>query len=1173
MTLFNRFSVVFLIFALHAHATAVLCAQEERLTAAPDQYRIFGTVTDANGNAISNATASLVITPGTFDFIGKFQQEPDVSSANTDKSGGFNLQSPGSDARWNAVNKRTQILIVIQAKGFATAIQSVGRERLLVDLPLNVTLQTCRDYKLKVVSADGQPVTDAMVTPANLGHALPLKNKLFKPMPTDDAGLIEVEGIQQDLLTEVNVVSEGYGTHQVAVRFDGDIPVAKLPPTGTVKGTYELPAGVDIAELSGKDVFVCCGNIYGQQKDLDRATSWQIVSLNDQGKFEASNLCYGNVSFRLLDAEEIPYCSSLQDVYQPATLSATKPLLSLSRKLYKAKEIQLRFVDGDGKLIERVFNDNGIQGGAASNRDGIITIRIPEGEKPSGQLFPYDATGRFQVTDPFGIMLDRMKSKNSEYEPIELVRSRSLAGRVVDETGQVVAGAKIAYTLKSERFTLTKNVLANQSGDFRIDGLAPNTMVKITASKGNSQTPMEAAISVMAGSPELIHIAIAPQPVASIAGRILAQDGTPIPDAKVQLNKAVVSEVEAFGGERLAAVELLPNFDGARTDEDGKFNYPKTTQFKERIQVAVSAPGFRELLFPFIDGSKKSVDAGNIDLGEFRLFKLPAVKSSKITVVDEASGQPIAGVQVVFVSIDSGKRVATTDENGRADVSLLDTGQLVAAKADGYELSLTFIDRVSGTTNVSLTQQTTPKKTLSWLDKPWEDYHSIAKSLLSEIEVPAPKESTYYRQSQFFAAQLNTDFPAFKKAMQLPDGYEHQQTLLMLNAGPVFLNSPQEAVSMLMATQLAPMQKCALLGQFALLADDEDLKEELYGEAIVQLDACSGNKKKFAVGQLVSNLVIDGQIETAKELIAEAWESATVLKEQLKSKEPKTRIGESRIFTPVLALIDPDASIVLTRLTGDEQEIPGLITQCLSFASIAGDHDIDAICKKHGVTFNANGLSRQIEGTSLSVGDYEVTANWIRANLDSMPDSVNKVAAIMFAARQMPPGQQRADLIKLAAKARQVCEVSYYWNDPAKEILEELPKFESLTIEEFDELLFATILHAPDKTTTMQLNGVYAGLIKMVAVRDPAIAIKLLEPAFENGAWLYRDPTWSAFDGNELIKAYAWANPKAAAEKARSLAERFANDDSVRKLQLLTSVITELNDISIRKGMLGRPEK
>ena len=67
---------------------------------------------------------------------------------------------------------------------------------------------------------------------------------------------------------------------------------------------------------------------------------------------------------------------------------------------------------------------------------------------------------------------------------------------------------------------------------------------------------------------------------------------------------------------------------------------------------------------------------------------------------------------------------------------------------------------------------------------------------------------------------------------------------------------------------------------------------------------------------------------------------------------------------------------------------------------------------------------------------------------------------------------------------------------------------------------------------------------------------------------LYGDPTWSPFSNNILLKAYAWIDPELACQKALELSERYSKEAQVRKLELLTTVISELNTIAIRKGML-----
>ena len=362
------------------------------------------------------------------------------------------------------------------------------------------------------------------------------------------------------------------------------------------------------------------------------------------------------------------------------------------------------------------------------------------------------------------------------------------------------------------------------------------------------------------------------------------------------------------------------------------------------------------------------------------------------------------------------------------------------------------------------------------------------------------------------------------------------------------------------------------MANFALIAEDEELKDELYGEAIVMVGESSGANQVMTVGALAGALVVDGKVEVAKQLVADTWEDAKDLREQLDAGEAKTKIGESRTFVPALGLVDARTALDLLKLTGREVEMPGLVGQCLAFASISGDQDLEAICKEKGVTFDATGFSRSrtLMAVEQSRASYTVLSEWIQKHADIMPDSLGKVEAAMLAARHLPESPERAKLIKMAATARKACSPTYFWDDPAKEILEELPKFESMTISEFDQLLFAAIEHAPTKISSFQLNGVFANLVKMIAVRDPEVAREILEPAFENGAWRYGDPQWSAFENNMLLKAFVWIDPELAGDKALELSDHYAGDAPVRRLQLLTSVIDELNIVAIRKGMLSK---
>ena len=67
---------------------------------------------------------------------------------------------------------------------------------------------------------------------------------------------------------------------------------------------------------------------------------------------------------------------------------------------------------------------------------------------------------------------------------------------------------------------------------------------------------------------------------------------------------------------------------------------------------------------------------------------------------------------------------------------------------------------------------------------------------------------------------------------------------------------------------------------------------------------------------------------------------------------------------------------------------------------------------------------------------------------------------------------------------------------------------------------------------------------------------------------MHRIHAVALFLEGSLLEAYAWINPELACQKALKLSEKYSSEVQVRKLELLTTVVGELNTIAIRKGML-----
>ena len=508
-------------------------AQEEFLTPAPDEYRIFGTVQTVKGESVADATASLITLPTeATSFLEMLRKKSPLTSVKCDEDGNFDIRIAGSDQRWLAVSTRTSHLLVIQAPGYETAVKSIKTNRLHVDFPEKIQLEPCVSWNLKVVDQDGSVVPDIKVTPAVVsGLSVPYECDLFKPATSQGNGLFRIDGFSKASLEGVYLAGDSLGNHRVAVQSDGVKALAHLPASGTVKGSFVLPEGVESNQLAGEKVIVTGGNTYGLNGSRLEPISWAVLSLDDKATALASNICYGRVSFGFIDPNSVPFCTSMTDFTQPPTLAADKSSVEISQKLHRPQEFKVRFVDGDNKPVPNVRLSS-IGASGRIDPDGAHVLRFPTGTKPGGQMFPFDGSEQYQVTNAFGVMLGSLKMVDDELEPIELTRSRSIRGRVIDENGQVVAGAKIDYTIKSERFTVARSVLSSSSGTFEIGGLPPNTNVALTASKGSLATPLDANITVKSGSMEIVPIPVVTFPTASFVGAIADQNGDPISGPK-----------------------------------------------------------------------------------------------------------------------------------------------------------------------------------------------------------------------------------------------------------------------------------------------------------------------------------------------------------------------------------------------------------------------------------------------------------------------------------------------------------------------------------------------------------------------------------------------------------------------------------------------------------------
>jgi hypothetical protein len=578
--------------------------QDVLFTQSPKQLRAFGTVCDEDGKGIPDAELMLIVTGrSAWNSYGDSTAEPETRSVKANVAGEFELvMQPNDPLVLNCASQNKQLLLV-QAKGFCTQVVDFKLDRLMIDLPLKFQLTACSDLVLQVLSAAGTPIADAEVKPATiLEENIPRLTPWMADLKTDDQGRVTFSGLELASLKSVYVVSPTQGSQQVQLTVKNQQAIAKIAQTGLVTGKLIPSDGSDPKKLAGTGLLLVT---YGPDFQKPTRRSWQIVKVNEDGKFSTDQLCLGQFAIRSIDDSFfVPY-----QEFSPLEVDESgKASVEIELKISPVQTEKIKFIDESGNPLSgiQVAEADGILHAKShvTSKDGIYLHRWPKEESLSGQLFLQDPLECYQVTDPFGVMLDRLEAKEGQLKTVRMTRSQSLQGIVVDEQGNRLAEATISYSFASERFRREADTLSDSSGKFEIRGLPPSISVEIRASQGNLATDSGQVLSAPSGNPQEIKLVLAPQVTACPIGRIVDESGNPVAGAKIMLQKGVIRQEEGYGGEDLNPEEITAGFAPVLSDQEGRFQFPAIRNFADRLKIKVEKPGFLTRETPFLDGSR-----------------------------------------------------------------------------------------------------------------------------------------------------------------------------------------------------------------------------------------------------------------------------------------------------------------------------------------------------------------------------------------------------------------------------------------------------------------------------------------------------------------------------------------------------------------------------------------
>lgn len=186
---------------------------------------------------------------------------------------------------------------------------------------------------------------------------------------------------------------------------------------------------------------------------------------------------------------------------------------------------------------------------------------------------------------------------------ISLTPAVALVGRVSDEKGQPVSGARGAVTAGAEsRMGMMLRRIGREGeeapafvsgadGTFRATRLPPGTNQKLTVTHPDFERRVVAGVDLFVGAPKPFSIEVVLSPGYELAGVVKDKEGRPIEGAEVALNQSVTM-TGGRGGNMLSFSSVQSVRPRGETDFDGRFGFKGLSPGD--YDVAVSKSGYTQ---------------------------------------------------------------------------------------------------------------------------------------------------------------------------------------------------------------------------------------------------------------------------------------------------------------------------------------------------------------------------------------------------------------------------------------------------------------------------------------------------------------------------------------------------------------------------------------------------
>lgn len=1160
-----------IVFALVVTSAEVCPAQAQPAT--PDaivdsRIELSGRVTDESQNAINHATVTLIAASHLWDRqYADFDPRRAWLEVETDEQGRFQLGFASTDQRFLVPGDS---LLLVRASGFQAHLREVPMARMQVDVPVEVQLNRSRPVDIDVVGPDDHPVQEASVFPASLrGLLVPWAvARRFPVAITDSRGRCRLDSCSPGSLDGVFVTAPKVGNQRLAVSRlrDGRLQ-ARTMVTRFIDGQISSP-GLDAVPGIGAVKMLVVTRPPARASIVNQPiqSSWAIAAIDRSGQFQVAAMGVGELSYSLSCQKGFPFREPYRD--QALLLEAgtghfrwriefqkqTKLIASVIDAQTSAPLPNIHISSMDGRLEPTFTNANG-QAEFYRSLDHV-------------SYFPSDPLGEYFQADPFYRDSDKLPDDNGQIvlESVALTRSSSWQGRVVDEYGRAVAGARVEFEYVQERFTRSDVAYSNSMGRFRLTGVADQTALELRAVKAYSASE---PVSVVWPPSESFLLTVVPKPAAKPSGRIVDLRGKPIEGVGVTLKRATVRIKEHYGREELYADDLYYSPVVARTDILGRFEFPATIDYPQRVQLQVCDEGFLPYHSPFVDGSKidtSGQDAGELtlDLGDFRVMRRPDVRAVTL-LVESSIGEPVANAEIVIVGARTGTTRGSTDGAGSLRLDVRHGKAIIAVRAAGHAVYFAEMPVERTSLRIVLPELATrsglnDNRSIWSIDK--KEFAGAAERIFASVEPPDPKSTTYHRLRTYVGALAVLNPDEFVEYLQRNSSKDPHLKQIGRSSFYAALARKPELIESAVENSLIADDSLSPVITAAMASEDQDFQNEWLAEALVKARGLSGQEQLYALAGVARVFLTAGRVDLAKQIAVELWSNAPDLQAISRSGVRQKKVGESRVVGPIVALIDLERARRLISLTGREIEIPRLyaLAQLYRWQAFPGE------------------LVQQLDDHSFKPLESAGFESWLGDNAayphlakQGLPvpgrvaslidDAQTRMRFLVYHARITINRDLRHQLLGAAADAIRRCEATssgdHYSFHYSGALLPELRLFRDIDPDSLDLLIFSTLWNLPQQFEGDRLQTVLGGTAQIIALRDRHLARTLIEPALQDRGWLFMGRQLG-FGRNETLNSVAQIDPDWSVELVDLLCKEELRHNPVNQLELRCGMVRAL---------------